>query len=285
MAASPQITLESLPEEVQDEIIRSVPVKDLPNVMLSTQTLYRLAKPHFYHSLYYFGGVILRQSYTPSYHNFALSPRKVRAYDPTNSARVVRLAEFLRTMTENPGLPSHIDEISFSVGSIVQRGDVEETDAEKERLNILRLITLNLAFTSTITSMDVMYPGKDTLDRDERDPLLRDQVYSLFKIPGLRHLCLRKARTWRDFSRATSDNDLKAGTSNVVSLSLLDTVPMDTDLQEILTVSIPEHINSHMILPLFHELYNEKQTCKLSWHTSWTGENLLTPHLCSGQKA
>jgi hypothetical protein len=232
MAASQPAGINNIPEEIWGQVIRSIPVTDLPNLVLSSRAFYRQANRHLYRSVYYIVGSIPLTQY-----NFALLRSDTRSYDPKYSAKIVRPHEFLRTIIESPVLRSHIDEASFSIQGTSDKG---ETEALKECLSILTLSTLhlalannnaNLALASSITSLDIMYPAEEELE-DLHDSL-RDQIYSLFNIPSLRHLYLRSARSWCAFSPIPDSTRVR--TSNVVSLSLPNTVPMDTDLQEILT--------------------------------------------------
>lgn len=233
MVASQPIGIDSIPEEIRDQIIRNIPVTDLLKVMLSSWALCRQAKPHLYRSVYY----LVRSA--PTQHKFALLRNHTGAYDPDYSAQIIRPAEFLRTITVSPGLRSYIDEVSFS---IQEDSDEGETEAIKKCLGILNPSTLhltlankhaNIALTSTVTSLDIMYPAEEVMEEEEFQDWLCDQIYSLFNISTLRHLCLRGARCWNAFS-PIPDNT-RVGTSNVVSLSLPNTVPTDTDLKEILT--------------------------------------------------
>lgn len=225
--------MENLPEEIQDQIVQNIPVQDLPKVMLVSRSFYRQARPYLYKSVHYFDNPPKSRNYLvggiPLQPNFALLPNNTRAYDPTYSARIVRLAHFLRTIMETQ-LSSHITEASFST-TLVESGDHEAEDdnvwaAENKCLNTLSLITSKLVLTHSITSLDIM----ETFQAGQN---ARNQMYSIFSIKSLRHLCLRYARCWHIFSPIPDDT--RIGTSNLISLSLLDTVPIDTDLQEILT--------------------------------------------------
>jgi hypothetical protein len=99
------------------------------------------------------------------------------------------------------------------------------------------------AITSNVTFLEIVYPDEDLLNDDYNDSRydvdlhegLRDSVYSIFSIPTLRHLSLKYARTWHAFNPLPPIDDSRAGTSNVISLSLPGTVPLSRDLKEILT--------------------------------------------------
>jgi hypothetical protein len=226
------ISIDSMPKEICDQIIRSISVTDLPHVMLSSRALYRQAQPHLYRSIYY-----LVRSTPPSPDAFPLLRSYTRAYDPEYSAQIIRPYEFLRTITESPFLRPYIDKVSLSIQESSDEGELEAliqcfSIPDSSTLHLaLENKNVHLALASTVTSLDIVYPAEDDLE-DLQDSL-RDQIYSLFDIPSLRHLCLRDVRCWNAFS-PIPDNT-RVGTSNVVSLTLPNTVPMDTDLQEILT--------------------------------------------------
>lgn len=169
MAYQQPLDMENLPEEIQDQIIRSVPIIDLPSVMLVSQAFSRLVKPHLYHSVHYFGPGTLPDCYlhvkgNPGIghppHNFVSGKANNPAYDPINSARTFGLAKLLRTITEKMELSSQIHVVGFSSGTAMERHrDVYiDLEAETEHLSILISITSKLVLTDTVTSVDIIYP-------------------------------------------------------------------------------------------------------------------------------
>ncbi|KAG4431438.1 hypothetical protein IFR05_013088 [Cadophora sp. M221] len=108
MSSSVTIGIDKLPEEIQYQIIRNIPVVDLPKVQLATRTFYRLARPYLYQCIHYIDGS------QPSGDRDVASVRyHDRAFNHQYSARIVRLSDFGRAITESPALVSFIKQASF----------------------------------------------------------------------------------------------------------------------------------------------------------------------------
>ncbi|PVH76676.1 hypothetical protein DL98DRAFT_591979 [Cadophora sp. DSE1049] len=242
MTDSVPVGINSMPEEIRDQIIRGIPIVDLPNGMLASRTFCRQARPHFYKSVHFIQSDHLEppQPFISMQH----CTNSLGNFDPTQSARIVQPDKFLSIISDTPSLRYQVAEISFSIHDF---HDDEDVKALKRCLDILRpesshltlpFCQMELALSNTVTSLDIMYPTEEALTTwQETDPkwnFLREEIYAFFTIPTLLHLTLREARKWNAFSRVLTYPQY-AGTSNVVSLSLPDTVPMDVDLQEILT--------------------------------------------------
>lgn len=241
MAVSQRVGFADMPEEIQDQIIGSIPAKDIPKIMLSSRTLSRLARPHLYRSVHYGDGSL------PKVNTFWCDPqpysRSLDNFNPCYSTRIIQPLKFLQVLHKHPILKSYITEASFSPKEDVA---AEELEAVGSCLGLLHPDALDivaaychadLVLSSAVTSLDIMYPAGADMDGEEWDSL-RDDIYLLFSIPTLRDLTLRNARRWDAFKPASGPQMLdrtRAQTSNVVSLSLPDTIPMDTDLEEILT--------------------------------------------------
>ncbi|KAK0121515.1 hypothetical protein ONS95_009807 [Cadophora gregata] len=234
MAALRRSSLANVPEEILDQIIQSVPVEDLRNCMLTSRTFCRLARHRIYHSICYSVGRL------PSERNDVASLRPhANNYNGRDSSRIIRLHDFVRTISENPILASFIHRAAFSpLGEHPERIEIK---ALKRCLaivnpNVLHLAlpykSASLALMNSITSLDFTYPMETALSGFQHK--LRNRLYSIFMIDSLRYLTLRCARCWQAFDPVDVDT-FRIGTSNVVSLGLVDTVPMDVDLVEILT--------------------------------------------------
>ncbi|KAH7383044.1 hypothetical protein BKA64DRAFT_175362 [Cadophora sp. MPI-SDFR-AT-0126] len=228
------VGINSLPEEILDQIIRGIPIVNLLNIMLASRAFWRQARPHLYKTIRYIDEPL------PSSERDVVSVRyHARIFDDQYSARIVRLREFLRTITENPVLVSFIKQASFSWTGTGQRSEADLLRTCFTTINpgdfhvALPYRYSALARLSTVNSLDLIYPSEGALARLQHR--LRDLIYSIFMIDTLRDLTLRCARSWHAFTPLRDTDKVRARTSSVVSLSLPDTVPMDEDLVEILT--------------------------------------------------
>jgi hypothetical protein len=97
---------------------------------------------------------------------------------------------------------------------------------------------------TNVTFLGIVYPDEKLNDDYEYPDIqcdvdvhkgLRDSLYSIFCIPTLQNLSLRKARAWHAFDPLPPNDDSRVGPSNLMSLSLPDTVPLSRDPKEILT--------------------------------------------------
>ena len=167
----------------------------LPNVILANHAFCRQARPYLYQCIRYIDEPF------PSYEREVASVRyQARIFDHQYCARVVRLGEFLRSITENPALVWFIKQASFSWS-----GTGNKTEADALRLcfktikpsNFYVALPFNhahLARMSTVTSLDLIYPSEGVLPRLQHS--LRNRLYSIFMMDALRDLRLRCARSW-----------------------------------------------------------------------------------------
>ena len=249
MTEDMSIGINSMPDEIREQIIRGIPAIDLPNVILANHTFCRQARPYLYQCIRYIDEPF------PSDEREVVSVRHhARVFDHQYCARVVRLGEFQRSITENPALVWFIKQASFSwIGT----GNKTEADALRLCFRTIKPSNLSvslpykyalLARMSTVTSLDLIYPSEGTSPRLQYS--LRRRLYSIFIIDSLRNLTLRCARSWCAFGPLMDPDKVRARISNVISLSLPDTVPMDIELAEILTCTCFMRVFHYHILSL-----------------------------------
>ena len=242
MTAPVPVGFSNLPGEIQDQIMRGIPVVDLSNVMLVSRTFHRQARPYLYESVHYIQREHreLQLPFMSTEHGAIWFGN----FDFTKSARIVRPGKFIRMMEEDLSLRYRVSELSFSAYDSCDKEVMKDlmTCLELLRPQFLHLnlayCQMKLALSNTVTSLDIKYPTERALatwqDTEPEENFLREEIYAIFTIPTLQQLTLRGARRWNAFSRILTYPQY-AETSNIVALSLPDTVPMDVDLEEILT--------------------------------------------------
>jgi hypothetical protein len=255
-STQPSIAFNRIPVETWVQIAQALPANSLSGFVLSSRNFYKCANPQLYRTLYFLGTTKsneevahdvaeLRDSY------FGIHRAQSWLSHSNNSSPIINLRAFLVTITTNPELRSYITGASFEWDDTAKAQDILMAkrclEHLKKSLSILRLalpdFDTNLAITSNVTFLEIVYPDEDLLNDDYNDSRydvdlhegLRDSVYSIFCIPTLRHLTLKYARTWHAFNPLPPTDNSRAGTSNVISLSLPGTVPLSRDLKEILT--------------------------------------------------
>ncbi|KAL2066080.1 hypothetical protein VTL71DRAFT_2151 [Oculimacula yallundae] len=242
MAVHKPISIDSLPEEIQEHIIRCVPSADLLSVMLTSRTFFRLAHRYLYQHVHYRED----NSWTPSETDVNSLRTCSWAPDITpggQSTQIVHPWKFLRSIEQNRLLASFVEDTSFSITTnMFEKLFKKYLDLVRPRTTSLTLTDyrpfLKFGLMATVTNLDVMYPPETMLKTWQQSSVpsnrLRERIHILFSYPSVRHLTLRDARCWNAFSTDVQTSAM-VKSSNIVSLFLPNTVATDVDLAEILT--------------------------------------------------
>jgi hypothetical protein len=254
-STQPSTAFDRIPVEIWRQIAQALPANSLSNFVLSSRNFYKCVNPHLYRTLHFFGtskgkkevakAAILQESC------FGVHRAQSWLFHSDHSSSINYIRAFLKTITANPELRSHITGASFEWDDTANAQDIliakRCLELLKPLLSLLRLalpdFDTKFAITSNVTFLEIVYPDEKLLNDDYEDSRydvdlhegLRDNVYSIFCIPTLRHLSIKYARTWHAFNPLPPTSDSRVGTSNIISLSLPGTVPLSRDLKEILT--------------------------------------------------
>lgn len=255
-STQPSTAFDRISVEIWVQIAQALPTNSLSSFVLSSRKFYKCANPQLYLTLYFLGTTKSNKEVAKVVARlqescFGVYPPQSWLSHSNYSSPIVNLRAFLKTITTNPESQSYITGASFEWDNTVNAQDILIAKRCLEYLKTsLSLLCLALpdfdtkfAITSSVTFLEIAYPDEKLLNdlyNDSRYDVnlhkgLRDSVYSIFCIPTLRYLSLKYARTWHAFNPLPLTDDSRAGTSNVISLSLPDTVPLSRDLKEILT--------------------------------------------------
>lgn len=245
-----------IPSEIWVKIAQALPAYSLYNFVLSSRKLYISGNPLLYRSIYFLGTTIRCAAGAKPLsdaHDSCFGVHRFQSWlsHPDYSSPINDLNAFFKTVATNSTLKSHVTSASFEWDDTATTQDILVAkrclEYIKESLSLLHLglpkFDPKFAITANATFLEIAYPDEKLLNDQYIDSRydvdlhksLRKSVYLIFCIPTLQHLSLKSARTWHAFEPLPPNDDQRVGTSNIISLSLPDTVPLSRDLKEILT--------------------------------------------------
>jgi hypothetical protein len=246
-----------IPVEIWGKIAQDLPTNSLSSFVLSSRKFYESANQYLYRTVYFFGTTKSNKAAAKEVYRlrepcFGIHRAQSWLSHSDHSSSINHLEAFFQTITARPELQSHITGVSFEWDNTLTAQDILIARKCLEYLNLnksLSFLHLSLPDFDTkfpiminVTFLEVVYPDENLLNDLYNDSQydvnlqrgLRDRIYSIFRIPTLRHLSLKYARTWHAFDPLRPNDDSRLSTSNIISLSLPGTVPLSRDLEEIL---------------------------------------------------
>jgi hypothetical protein len=219
---------EQFPAEIWEIIIGYSSASGLRNMMLVSHTSHQLTKPYLYSTVHYhnLAGLETEVSHDPT--DFLVT--ETAPYTPPhNSVEIRNLEHFRHLLDQQPVYRQYVKTASFSFTGVGH--------ATNNLLQCLRLIEPEELHYRVPTTIGILSPDHmvsvDLIYQPRGFTLLRSHMHFVFTIPTVRRVCLWNVRDWQNFS--TPPDPSWERTSNVTSITLLSTVPMDQDLCEILT--------------------------------------------------
>lgn len=219
---------EHFPSEIWEIIIGYLSAAGLRNMMLVSHALHQLTKPYLFNTVHYHN---LAGLGAELYHDLSdfLVTETAPYTPPHNSVEIRNLERFHHLLDQQTVYRQYVKTASFSftgVGHATNNLIQSLRLIEPEELHYRVPATIGILSPDHMVSVDLIY-------QPHGFTLLRSHMHFVFTIPTVRRVCLRNVRDWQKFSTPLDSSWER--TSNVTSVTLLSTVPMDQDLCEILT--------------------------------------------------
>lgn len=228
--AKPEV---ALPVEVWEQIITLVDPCDYPSLLLTSRTLHKIVHPRSYKSIYYVSPVpgeyrqfanqnIYGDLYVTDFLSRSTCPGSL-----THQTKIQRIDKFFEIMNTNAEAKDLIQEFSMEVYEKEVISDTEIIEATSKTIPFV-LPGVQLRSEILLTKLVFKPPYEP-----ERCPTMA-VMRTIFAIPTLRALCIYAVRSWKGIP-VGDENARMRKSSNIESLTLLSTVPVDNMLDEILS--------------------------------------------------
>jgi len=248
--------LSDLPDHLILDILQYVPSYQVLHLATLSKSLHRCSVNRIYRSVYPWESPArnneskyARPPDIPSWSSPYLHMINAGSGPPFDDTRIFNLSRFLRTITESESLRLHVARASFNCQvhqEALSLQVIEVLAPILQDLHVKRSLASydpDANFLPFISSLDLRIDERADINWETNDLKItsnREKIRSLFDLPRLRLLSLSGVRRW---SLLIQDSDVeRTMTSEITSLSLRETIPVDQGLAEVL--SWPKRLKS-----------------------------------------
>lgn len=260
--------LEDLPDDLILAILQHVPSYQLLPLATVSKRLHRCSVDRIYHSVYPWESparnIQSKYAEVPDITNWSNSyvyTLNAGSGPPLSyDTRIFHLSRFLRTVSESESLCLLVARASFDIQAHqeeVSSQVIELLAPSLKNLHVKRTLASHdskAKFLPAVSSLEIEINECTDIDSNSSDLKFeanKERLRSLFDLPRLERLCLSGVRNWK---LLVEDSEIKrSGTSNITSLSLNGTIPVDKGIAEVL--SWPKKLKSLHYEPLLSEIH------------------------------
>jgi len=228
-----------LPIEIWEHIISHVDSTDYHNLLFTSKTLHSILQPIYYKSLFYTSDI--PANYPISGNTDIYCPFEEMKVDDflhrssapgtvTHKTRICHFDKFIQSLKGNADTRGLIQEICLEIYECDIIPPEEINGSLPNRLSLSMAVLHSVIGAGSIVNVTSLSYKPPFIQ--ERPPNMH-AMRMIFAIPTLKNLCMYAIRSWNG-RLVEEDNAAMRDSSNVESLTLLSTVPLDNMLGEIL---------------------------------------------------